>query len=197
VIILGLTGSIGMGKSTTAGMFAAEGAPVYDADAAVHRLYERGGAAVEPIASAFPGAVRDGKVDRQALSSLVLDRPEALRRLEAIVHPLAREAQAAFLAQAESSGATVAVMDVPLLYETGGDAYVDAVAVITAPAAVQRQRVLARAGMTQEKLEQILARQLSDAEKRQRADFVINTAFGLEDARAQVSAVLAALRDAA
>ena len=197
MIILGLTGSIGMGKSTTARMFAEEGAPVYDADASVHALYEPGGAAVGPISAAFPGAVRNGAVDRQALSALVLDRPDALRQLEEIVHPLARQAQASFLQQAEASGASVAVMDVPLLFETGGDAHVDAVAVVTAPAGVQRDRVLARPTMTPEKLEQILARQMPDDEKRRRADFVINTGFGLEHARKQVRAVLAALRDAA
>lgn len=197
MIILGLTGSIGMGKSATARMFSEEGAPVYDADAAVHALYERGGAAVAPIAAAFPEAVRDGAVDRQILSALVLDRPEALQRLESIVHPLARQAQSAFLARVEAQDSPVAVMDVPLLYETGGDAHVDAVVVVTAPAPLQRQRVLARPGMTPEKLEQILARQLPDAEKRRRADFVVNTAFGFDDARQQVRAVLAAVRDAA
>lgn len=197
MIILGLTGSIGMGKSTTARMFAEEGAPVYDADASVHALYEPGGAAVSPIAAAFPGAVREGAVDRQALSALVLDRPDALRQLEEIVHPLARRAQAAFLQDAEAAGAAVAVMDVPLLFETGGDTHVDAVVVVTAPAEMQRQRVLARPGMSAEKLEQILARQLPDPEKRRRADFVINTGLGLEQARRQVRTVLAVLRDAA
>lgn len=197
MIILGLTGSIGMGKSTTAQLFAEEGAPVYDADAAVHALYEPGGAAVAPIAAAFPGAVKEGAVDRAALSALVLDRPEALRQLEGIVHPLAREAQEQFLKRAQESGARIAIMDVPLLFETGGDAHVDAVVVATTSAEIQRARVLSRPGMTPQKLEQILARQLPDSEKRARADFVINTGFGIEDARAQVRAVLAALREAA
>lgn len=197
VILLGLTGSIGMGKSTTAALFAAEGVPVYDADAAVHALYGPGGAAIEPIAAAFDGVVQDGRVHRDALSARVLHDPEALARLEAIVHPLARAAQARFLEEAEAAGAPVAVMDVPLLFETGGHRLVDAVIVVSAPASVQSARVLARPGMTPLKLEHILARQLPDAEKRARADFVINTALGLADARRQVQAVLASIADAA
>lgn len=197
MILLGLTGSIGMGKSTTAGLFAKEGVPVYDADAAVHALYGPGGAAIEAIAAAFEGVVQSGRVDRDALSARVLHDPEALARLEAIVHPLARAAQARFLEDSEAKGAAVAVMDVPLLFETGGDRLVDAVIVVSAPASVQMARVLARPGMTPLKLEQILARQLPDSEKRARADFVINTALGVDDARRQVQAVLASIADAA
>lgn len=197
MILLGLTGSIGMGKSTTARLFADEGVPVYDADEAVHALYAPGGAAAEPIGAAFAGVVQDGRVDREALSARVLHDAEALKRLEGIVHPLARAAQARFLAESEAKGAEIAVMDVPLLFETGGDRLVDAVIVVTAPAAVQRARVLARVGMTPIKLEHILARQLPDSEKRARADFVINTSFGLEDARQQVRAVLATIANAA
>lgn len=197
MILLGLTGSIGMGKTTTARLFAEEGAPVYDADAAVHALYQPGGAAVTPVGRLFPEAVRDGAVDREALGKAVLGKPEALRALEAVVHPLVRQAQADFLEEAAAQGARIVVMDVPLLYETGGDQAMDAVAVVSAPEAIQRERVLARAGMTPQKLANVLARQLPDAEKRARADFVINTAFGVEDARRQVRAVLAALADAA
>jgi dephospho-CoA kinase len=197
MILLGLTGSIGMGKTTAAAMFREEGAPVYDADAAVHALYLPGGGAVASLAALFPSVLRDGGIDRQALSAAVLHDPEAMRRLEEIVHPLAREAQAVFLQQAEAAGAPVVVMDVPLLFETGGDAHMDAVAVVSAPEAVQRARVLARPGMTPEKFAHILTRQLPDAEKRRRADFVISTALDLEDTRAQVRAILAVLRDAA
>ena len=197
MILLGLTGSIGMGKSTTARLFADEGVPVYDADEAVHALYAPGGAAAEPIGAAFAGVVEGGRVNREALSARVLHDGEALKRLEGIVHPLARAAQARFLAESEARGAQIAVMDVPLLFETGGDRLVDAVIVVTAPASVQRDRVLARPGMTPIKLEQILARQLPDSEKRARADFVINTGFGLEDARRQVRAVLATIANAA
>lgn len=196
MILLGLTGSIGMGKTTAAAMFRAEGVPVYDADAAVHALYQPGGAAVEPIGALFPSALRDGGVDRQVLGGLVLDDPDAMNRLEQIVHPLARQAQEAFLQAAEQAGASVVVMDVPLLFETGGDAHVDAVAVVSAPANVQRDRVLARPGMTPEKFARILERQLPDAEKRRRADFLISTALDLDDTRAQVRAILAVLRDA-
>lgn len=197
MILLGLTGSIGMGKTTVAAMFREAGVPVYDADAAVHALYQPGGAAVAPIGALFPAALRDGGVDRQLLGGLVLDDPEAMNRLEQIVHPLARQAQEAFLQAAEHTHASVVVMDVPLLFETGGDAHMDAVAVVSAPADVQRERVLARPGMTPEKLARILARQLPDQEKRRRADFVISTTFDLADTRAQIGAVLAVLRDAA
>lgn len=192
--IIGLTGSIGMGKSATAALFAAEGVPVHDADAQVHALYDRGGKAVPLIDAAFPGVVQDGKVDRAALSHRILDNPAALKQLEEIVHPLLGEARAAFFDQARKAGADLALIDVPLLFETGGERNVDVVVVVSAPAEIQRERVLARPGMTQQKFETILARQVSDAEKRRRADFVIETAGGEEDAHRQVKAVIAALR---
>jgi dephospho-CoA kinase len=192
MLVLGLTGSIGMGKSTTARFFADEGIPVLDADAVVHRLYET--EAVAPIERAFPGTSRDGRIDRVELSRRVVGDPAALAQLEAIVHPLVREAQARFLAEAEQAGALVAVLDVPLLLETGGDARVDAVVVVTAPADVQRARVLERPGMTAEKLDALLAKQVPDAEKRRRADFVVDTSGGFDSARAQVHAILKSVR---
>jgi dephospho-CoA kinase len=191
MIILGLTGSIGMGKSTTAKMFAAEGVPVYDADAAVHRLYA--GEAVPLIEAAFPGMTRDGKVDRDALGRRVLGDAAAIARLEQIVHPLVRQAQERFLADAASAGAAVAVLDIPLLFETGGDRLCDAVAVVSAPAEVQRARAFERAGMTDGKFAAILAKQMPDAEKRRRADFVVDTSRGFEAARAQVRDILKAV----
>lgn len=194
MILLGLTGSIGMGKSTTAAMFAAEGVPVYDADAEVHRLYSKGGAAVVPVGEAFPGVVKDGAVDRAALSAQVVGKPEALQKLEAIVHPLVAQTRAAFFEKAEAAGADVVLLDIPLLYETGGEAKVDKVVVVSAPPEVQRERVLARPDMTEVKLEAILHRQLPDAEKRRRADFVVNTAQGLGFARAEVRKILASVR---
>lgn len=194
MIRLGLTGSIGMGKSTTAGLFAAEGVPVYDADAAVHALYVPGGAAVGPLGAAFPGVVVAGAVDRARLSEAVVGRPEAMARLEAIVHPLVRQAQIDFLGAAEAAGAPIVVLDIPLLFETGGDRFMDAVVVVSAPPEVQRARVLARPGMSPEKFEAILAKQTPDAEKRRRADYVIETGAGLEAAREQVRSVLAAAR---
>jgi dephospho-CoA kinase len=196
MIRLGLTGSIGMGKSTTAALFAEAGAPVYDADAAVHALYAAGGAAVEAVEAAFPGVTHaDGHIDRAALSARVVGDPDALKRLEAVVHPLVGAHRAAFFETV--ADAPVVVLDVPLLFETGGEAFMDAVAVVSAPADVQRARVLARPGMTPQKLDAILARQLPDAEKRARADFVIETGAGIEPARAAVRAVLAALSDPA
>jgi dephospho-CoA kinase len=189
--LLGLTGSIGMGKSKTSAMFRAAGVPVHDADRAVHQLYA--GAAAAPIEAAFPGTVSAGAVDRARLSAAVLGRPEALARLEGIVHPLVRAQEEAFLAQCRRSGASVAVLDIPLLLETGGDSRVDAVVVITAPAQVQRERVLARPGMTAEKLGAILARQMPDAEKRRRAHFLVDTSRGLMAAERQVGSILAAL----
>ena len=191
--VVGLTGSIGMGKSTTAELFADEGAPVWSADDAVHRLYARGGAAVAPMRVAFPAAVKDDAVDREALSALLQQDPSAFVRLEAIVHPLVAHDRTLFLARAADEGQAVAVVDVPLLFETGGDALVDAVVVASAPAEVQRERVLTRPGMTAEKLGAILARQLPDMEKRARADFVVDTSRGIEPARAQVRAILAML----
>jgi dephospho-CoA kinase len=195
LITVGLTGSIGMGKSTTAAMFRDAGVPVYDADAAVHDLYDVGGAAVGPVGEAFPGVVQDGRVDREALRQAVLGKPDELKRLNAIVHPLVGRDRIGFFQQAEAEHADIVVLDIPLLFETGGHANVDAVVVVSAPADVQRERVLARPGMTPERLDAILAQQLADAEKRARADFVVDTARGLEPARAQVAEIIAALRD--
>ena len=188
MFILGLTGSVGMGKSATAKMFAEEGVPVSDADAVVHRLYE--GEAVAPIEAAFPGTTAGGKVDRMKLGERVIGQPEEMRRLEAIVHPLVAAARDAFLAAAERSGAPVAVLDIPLLYETGGDTLCDAVVVVSAPPEMQRERVLARPGMTEAKFTAILAKQTPDAEKRARADGVGETAQGVDVARAQVRDIL-------
>jgi dephospho-CoA kinase len=190
MILLGLTGSVGMGKSTTAAMFAELGAPVWDADAAVHRLYARGGAAVEPVEEAFPGVVVDGAVDRSRLGDRVHGDPTAFERLEAIVHPLVAADRADFLARAEAAGHPVAVLDIPLLFETGAADRFDAVVVATAPPEVQRARVLARPGMDETRLAALLERQTPDHEKRTRADFVIDTALGMESARAQVKMVL-------
>jgi dephospho-CoA kinase len=191
MFILGLTGSLGMGKSTTARFFAEQGVPVHDADAVVHRLYE--GAAVPAIESAFPGTTAAGKVNRTKLAARVLGNDAALDRLEAIVHPLVQEAERQLIAEAEARGEKVAVLDIPLLFETGGDARVDAVVVVSSPPEVQRARVLERSGMTWEKLEAILAKQMPDAEKRRRADFVVDTSQGFEAARAQVRAILDAV----
>ncbi|WP_377843368.1 dephospho-CoA kinase [Bosea sp. UC22_33] len=189
--VLGLTGSIGMGKSTTAQLFEKRGVPLHDADAAVHRLHRGRGAA--PIEAAFPGTVIDGAVDRVKLGAAVLGKPEALRRLEAIIHPLVREEEEAFLDRCRREGAELAIIDVPLLLETGGEARCDAVLVVTAPAEVQRQRVLARPGMTAEKLDAILSRQMPDAEKRRRAHFLVDTSRGLVAAERQVGSILMAL----
>jgi dephospho-CoA kinase len=192
--VIGLTGSIGMGKSTTATMFREAGIPVYDADAAVHDLYDEGGAAVGPVGEAFPGVVKDGRVDREALRQRVLGQPEELKRLNAIVHPLVGKDRVGFFAKAEADGADMVVLDVPLLFETGGHERVDAVVVVSAPPEQQRERVLARPGMTPDRLDAILAQQMADAEKRARAHFVIDTGCGLEPARAQVRDIIAALR---
>jgi dephospho-CoA kinase len=189
MLIVGLTGSIAMGKTETARMFARLGYPVFDADAVVHKLYDVGGAAVPLIARAFPGTVTDGKVDRVALADRVTGDPEALARLESIVHPLVRREQQAFLEAARTSGHAFAVLDIPLLFETGRDEDVDAIVVASAPQDVQKARVLARPGMTQEKFAAILARQLPDSEKRRRADFVVDTSTGLEAAFEQVRAI--------
>jgi dephospho-CoA kinase len=188
MIILGLTGSIGMGKSTTAKLFAEAGVPVYDADAAVHALYE--GEAVPAIEAAFPGTTADGKVDRNKLSAQVVHDPSAIRRLEGIVHPMLGASRQKFLDDAEQSGAPVAVVDVPLLFETGGEKRVDAVVVVTTTPEIQRQRVLSRDNMTGERLDAILARQLPDAEKRKRADFVVDTSHGLDPVRALLRDIL-------
>jgi len=189
MFILGLTGSLGMGKSTTAKFFAEEGVPVHDADAVVHRLYE--GEAAAAIEAAFPGSTRGGKVDRAKLGERVLGDPAALKRLEAIVHPLVAAARERFLAEAARSGAEVAVLDIPLLYETGGEARCDAVVVVTAPAEMQRARVFERPGMSEEKLAALTAKQLPDAEKRARADFIVDSGHGFEAARRQVREILA------
>src|SRR5277367_4099888 len=188
MILLGLTGSIGMGKSTTAQLFAEAGVPVYDADAAVHRLYEaEAGPAIE---AAFPGTTVDGKVDRNRLSAHVVHDPAAMKRLEEIVHPMLGASRQKFLRDAEQSGAPVAVVDVPLLFETGGEKRVDAVVVVTTTPEIQRQRILARDNMTGEKFEAILARQLPDPEKRKRADFVVDTSHGLDPVRVRIRDIL-------
>jgi len=190
--ILGLTGSIGMGKSATAAMFRARGVPVHDADACVHALYGPGGAAAAAIGEAFPGTLGPGgAVDRAALRHAVLGDPERLRHLESLVHPLVRAARDDFLAT--HAAAPLVVLDVPLLFETGGEAGCDAVAVVTAPPEVQRARVLARPGMTEEAFAQILAKQMPDAEKRRRADYLIETDRGFPQAEAQVDAAIAAV----
>ena len=195
MILVGLTGSIGMGKSTVAQMFVDAGVPAYNADDAVHAMYRPGGAAVAPVGAAFPGVVADGAIDRELLSKAVLNNPEALQRLEAIVHPLVGGMQMAFLQAAREADAELVVLDIPLLFENGGEKRVDVTVVVSAPADVQRARVLRRPGMTVEKFESILAKQTPDAEKRGRADFVIDTGASLEDTRAQVKAVLDALRE--
>jgi dephospho-CoA kinase len=186
--ILGLTGSIGMGKSTTAKLFAEAGVPVYDADATVHELYE--GEAAAAIEAAFPGTTADGKVDRQKLSARVVRDPAAMKQLEQIVHPMLGASRQKFFEGVEQSGAAVAVVDVPLLYETGGEKRVDAVVVVTTSPENQRARILARGTMTSEALDSILARQLPDAEKRKRADFVVDTSHGLDPVRAQIRDIL-------
>ncbi|SDT28178.1 dephospho-CoA kinase [Bradyrhizobium canariense] len=188
MIILGLTGSIGMGKSTTAKLFADAGVPVYDADATVHMIYE--GEAAPAIEAAFPGTTVNGRVDRAKLSAQVVHDAQAMKRLEQVVHPMLRSHHQKFLDEAEQSGAPVAVVDVPLLFETGGEKRVDAVVVVTTSPQVQRERILARDNMTAEKLDYILARQLPDAEKRQRADFIVDTSHGLDPVRARIRDIL-------
>jgi dephospho-CoA kinase len=189
--VLGLTGSIGMGKSATAALFRRLGIPVYDADAAVHALYA--GAAAPLVEEAFPGTTRDGRVDRARLAAAVLGSPERLRTLEGIVHPLVRAEETAFLQRATLAGAALAVLDIPLLFETGGQARCDAVVVVTAPPQVQRERVLARPGMTEAKFEAIRAQQKPDAEKRGQAHFLVDTGRGFPSAQAQVRSIVAAL----
>jgi dephospho-CoA kinase len=195
MIKLALTGSIGMGKSATAAMFAARGVPVYDADAAVHAAYSPGGEAVVPLERAFPGVTgKDGGIDRARLRQKVAKNAQALKRLEGIVHPIVGAAQRSFLEKAEAAGADIVVLDIPLLFETGGDKRADAIVVVTAPEDVQRLRVMQRGGMTEAEFEAILARQTPDSVKRRRADFVINTGLGFPYAEAQVDAILEALR---
>ena len=186
--VLGLTGSMGMGKSTTAKLFAEAGVPVYDADATVHKVYE--GEAAPAIEAAFPGTTVDGKVDRAKLSAKVVGDPAAIRRLEAIVHPMLRSYHQKFLEDAERAGVPVVVMDIPLLFETGGDKRVDAVVVVSTSPEVQRQRILARGTVTEEALDGLLARQMPDEEKRKRADFVVDTSDGLDPVRARIRDIL-------
>jgi dephospho-CoA kinase len=192
--VVALTGSIGMGKSTTTAMFADLGIPVWDADAAVHRIYSRGGAGVAPVSAAFPGALTaDQSIDRAILATLVLGKPDALKHLESLVHPLVGQDRATFLNAARNAGAKIALVDVPLLFETGGDASVDATIVVSCAPETQRARVLARPGMSLEKFEAILARQMPDADKRARADFVVTTDTGLDDTREQVGKIYESL----
>jgi len=190
MVVIGLTGSIGMGKSTTARFFTEAGVPVHDADLTVHRLYA--GTAAPMIETEFPGVTNAEGVDRNKLAKRVIDEPEALRRLEAIIHPLVRREELRFLDEAERAGASVAVLDIPLLFEIGAERYVDAIVVATAPAEMQRARAFERAGMTEEKFQALLAKQLPDADKRRRADFVVDTSEGFDSARRQVRAILQA-----
>ncbi len=194
MLLIGLTGSIGMGKSETAKMFAAEGVPVYDADAEVHKLYAVGGAAVAPLEEAFPGVVKDGAVDRTLLSKQVIGNPDALKKLESIVHPLVGQANRAFLENAAKDGAEMVLLDIPLLFETGGRERVDVIVVVSAPYELQRERVLARPDMTEEKFDEIVAKQVSDADKRAGADYIVESDKGLHHARAQVRDIIADLK---
>jgi dephospho-CoA kinase len=193
MIVIGLTGSAAMGKSATAKMFADEGVPVFDADAVVHELYS--GAAVAPVEAEFPGVAINGRIDREQLAAKVFDNPDALKKLESIVHPLVRAAQDKFRSDAEKSGTPIAVLDIPLLFETGGEARVDATVVVTAPADIQKSRLLERPGMTAEKIEGMLVRQMPDSEKQSRADFVIDTSRGFDAARAEVRSILQQLKE--
>lgn len=191
MIVLGLTGSIGMGKSTTAKMFAEEGVPVHDSDVTVHKLYA--GKAAPLVEQAFPGTVRDGVVDREALARQVVGNPDAMKRLEGIVHPLVRADANAFVAEHRARGTPLVVLDIPLLFETGGENRVDKIVVVTAPPEIQRNRVLARPGMTEEKFAGILSKQMPDSEKRSRADFLVDTGEGMEAARQAVRKIIAEL----
>ena len=193
MFLIGLTGSIGMGKSLTASLFQKEGVPVYDADAAVHSLYEKDGAAVAPIGALVPEAIIDGAVDRAILGQHVLKDGEKLKALEAIVHPLAGEAQMEFLLRNEKAGTKVVVLDIPLLLEGNGEKFVDSVVVVSAPYDLQRARVLARPGMSEERFTDILAKQVPDAEKRKRAEFIVDSSISVEDAHAQVRVILEAI----
>jgi len=193
--LIGLTGSIGMGKSETAKMFARLGIPVNDSDANVHAVYEPGGAAVPQIEKVFPGTVREGRVDRVLLSKALAADPSGFKKLEAIVHPLVAQVQQAFLAKAEADGADMVVLDIPLLFETGGHARMDAVVVVSAPSHIQRARVLERPGMTEDKLNQILSRQMPDEEKRAKAHYVVVTDKGLDHAFEQVQMIVKDLRE--
>ena len=192
MFVIGLTGSIGMGKSTTAEMFQAEGIPVNDADVVVHQLYAA--EAVAPIEAAFPGTTTDGKVDRVKLAAHLAAHPADFKKLEAIVHPLVREKELQFRRNAEDAAHDMVVLDIPLLFETGGESRVDAIVVVSCAPDIQRARVLARPGMTVDKFEMILSRQMPDSEKRHRADYIVDTGEGLEQARAQVRAIIADIR---
>ena len=191
--IIGLTGSIGMGKSATASLFREAGIPVFDSDACVHALYAPGGAAVKPVDEAFPGSAVDGAIDRARLSQMLRDDPTGFERLEAIVHPLVSQAREVFLAEARAEDAALAVLDIPLLFETGGDTLVDTIVVVHAPDAVRRAHVLQRPDMTAEKLDAIIARQTADSIKLEKADFVVETSGGIDDARRQVDDIIQAL----
>jgi len=191
MFILGLTGSIGMGKSTTANFFREAGVPVHDSDAVVHQLYE--GDAVAPVEAAFPGVTVDGRIDRTRLAAKLVGNPEAIKKLESIVHPLVRSVSEMFIAEQRARGARAIVLDIPLLFETGGEKRVDAVVVVSAPADVQRARVLGRPGMSAEKLDALLKRQMSDEEKRARAHFIVDSSRSFDSARAQVHAILRAV----
>ena len=193
--LIGLTGSIGMGKTQTAALFEEEGVPRYDADAAVHGLYEVGGAAVGPIGEVFPEAVRDGAVDRAALGRIVLKDGAKLAALEKVVHPLAGATQVDFLNAQMAVGATHVLLDIPLLFETGGHEFVDCVVVVSAPPDIQRARVLERPGMTEEKFADILAKQVPDSDKRVAADFIVDSSVSVADAHQQVKEILATVRD--
>ena len=193
MLIVGLTGSIGMGKSTAAAHLQARGLPVFDADAEVHRLYA-GGKAVELVESAFPGTTASGAIDRAKLSAVLLAQPQRFGELEAIVHPLVRDAERAFLRDAKEHGARIAVLEIPLLFETGAEELVDVSVVVSAKPEVQRERLLKRPGLTKDKLDKLLARQLPDSEKRRRADFVVDTSADVEASRAALDAIIAALR---
>lgn len=194
MIIVGLTGSIAMGKSETARMFARQGIPVFDSDAAVHALYANGGEAVAIISDLAPGAIVNGEVDRKRLAVEVMNDPGLLKRIEEAVHPLVQARQRRFLETASAAGEDLAVLDVPLLFETGRDKTVDKIVVVSAGAELQRERALQRPGMTPEKLDFILGKQVPDAEKRRRADFVIDTSKGLSDAESQVQRIVATLK---
>jgi len=190
MIVLGLTGSIGMGKSTTADMFRTRNVAVYDADTAVHQLYEKDGAAVGPLSEKFPSALKDGAIDRTVLRSLVVGKPDAMSELEAIVHPLVGQTQLAFRREAAAGSSPFVVLDIPLLFETGGDKRCDYVAVVSASAETQRARVLSRGEMDEAGFEAILQKQMSDAQKRAKADFIISTAFGLAFTESHVEAII-------
>jgi dephospho-CoA kinase len=193
MIVIGLTGSIAMGKSETAKMFQAQGVPVCDSDTIVHRLYDEGGAAVRPVAKVFPEAVDGGRVDRTRLAAVLSSHPERFAALEAIVHPLVKKEQERFLERCRKDGASIAVLDIPLLFESGRQGDVDRIVVVSAPAAMQKARAMTRPGMTEEKLTQLLARQWPDEEKRKRADFIVDSSQGLDHARGQVRDIVARL----